>query len=479
MLSKTNNLNSIIKSFASLFLLMFSFALQAQEIIPDEVKETKKVDSVLPNASRKIDGVAAVVGDYIVLDSDIDKSYLELQARGVDISTFTRCQIFGKLLEDKLYAHHAVQDSLEVSDAEIRSRIDQQLDAFLQQTGGSMDDLLKFYHKDSEKALKEEMFEINKTTALASQMQNKIIEDVEVTPEEVRQFFNKIPVEERPRFGTELKVAQIVIQPKVSEEEKQKVIDRLKSIKADVEEKGISFRSQVVLYTDDKASVSKGGLYTLNRNRPRMVKEFRDVAFSMQEGEISEPFETEFGYHIIYLEKIRGQEYDVRHILLIPEVSNEAIVEAKDKLQDVRDRIVNGEINFQDAARQYSDEKETKALGGMLRNPTNQEFTFELTKMDPELYGQIQSLKDGEVTQVLTDQDRTGHIKFKILTVMDRVDQHEADYSKDYLKIKELALQEKQFKAIEKWMDEKIMDTYIKISDDYKDCEFSGNWLKQ
>lgn len=481
MLSKTKNSKYTINHITLLFLSIFCFSLslQAQEIIPDEVKETKTVDTVKPNTARKIDGVAAVVGDYIVLDSDIDKSYLELQARGVDISNFTRCQIFGKLLEDKLYAHHAIQDSLEVSDAEIRSRIDQQLDAFLQQTGGSMEDILKLYNKDSEKALKDEMFEINKTTALASQMQNKIIEDIEVTPEEVRQFFNKIPSEDRPRFGTELRVAQIVIQPKVTEEEKQKVIDRLKSIKADVEEKGVSFRSQVVLYTDDKASIPKGGLYTLNRNRPRMVKEFRDVAFSLQEGEISEPFETDFGYHIIYLEKIRGQEYDVRHILLIPEVSNDAIIEARDKLQDIRDRIVSNEINFQDAAKEYSDEKETKALGGMLRNPTNQEFTFELTKMDPELYGQIQGLKDGEVTQVLNDQDRTGHVKFKILTVMDRVEDHIADYSKDYLKIKELALNEKQFKAIEKWMDEKIIDTYIKISEDYRDCDFSGNWLKQ
>ena len=466
-----------------MFMLAFSCFLGAfaQEIIPDEVKETKEkeVDTVKPNTSVKIDGVAAVIGDYIVLDSDIDKSYAELQARGVDISNFSRCQLFGKLLEDKLYAHHAIQDSIVVSDAEIRSRIDQQLEAFLQQTNGSLEDLLKLYNKDSEKALKDEMFEINKTNALASEMQRKIIGEIEVTPEEVRQFFNKIPVEERPVFGTELKVAQIVIQPKVSEEEKQEVINQLKEIKADVEDNGVSFRSKVVLYSDDKASIPKGGLYTLNRNRPRMVKEFRDVAFSLQEGEISEPFETDFGYHIVFLEKIRGQEYDVRHILIIPEVSNEAVTEARDRLQDIRDRIVNGEIPFQDAAKQYSDEKETKDLGGMLRNPTNQEFTFELTKMDPELYGQIQDLKNGEVSQVLTDQDRTGNIKFKILTVMDRIDQHDADYAKDYLKIKELALNEKQLKAIDKWMDEKIMDTYIKISPDHKDCEFAGNWLKQ
>lgn len=470
----------MIKSkILTLFLVMGFMASNAQEIIPDQVeKPVEKVVDSTNNAATKIDGVAAVIGDYIILDSDIDKAFAELQAQNVDVRNFTRCQLFGKLLEDKLYAHHAIQDSIVVSDAEIRSYVDQQLDYFLQ-SGASIDELLKMYGKKTEKDLRDEMFELNKTNQLATKMRQKITEEIEVTPEEVRQFYNEIPVEERPKFGTELKVAQIIIQPEISEEEKQKVINELKTIKADVEENGVSFRSKVVLYTDDKASVPKGGLYTLNRKRPRMVKEFRDVAFSLQEGEISEPFETEFGYHIVYLEKIRGQEYDVRHILVIPEVSNQAISQAKDKLQDIRDRIVSGEIDFQDAAKQYSDETETKNLGGLLRNPTNQEFTFELTKMDPEVYGQIQGLKNGEVTQVLTDQDRTGHLKFKILTVKDRVEEHEADYAKDYLKIKELALYKKQLEAIEKWKDEKIMDTYIKINDDYRSCEFAGNWLKQ
>lgn len=470
----------MIKSkILTLLLVLGCMGTHAQEIIPDEVEKASAevTDTVKSYKATKIDGVAAVIGDYIILDSDIDKAFMELKARGVDLKSFTRCQLFGKLLEDKLYAHHAIQDSIVVSDAEIRSYVDQQFDYFIQ-SGASIDELLNMYGKKTEKELRDEMFELNKTNQLASKMREKIIEEIEVTPEEVRQFFNDIPKSERPKFGTELKVAQIVIQPEVAEQEKQKVINELKAIKADVEENGVSFRSKVVLYTDDKASIPKGGLYTLNRKRPRMVKEFRDVAFSLQEGEISEPFKTDFGYHIVYLEKIRGQEYDVRHILIIPEVSNEAMVEAKDKLQDIRDRIVSGELEFSDAAKEYSDETETKNLGGLLRNPTNQEFTFELTKMDPEIYGQIQGLKNGEVTPILTDQDRTGHLKFKILTVKDRVEEHEADYARDYLKIKELALYQKQLEAIDKWMDEKIMDTYIKINDDYRDCEFAGNWLK-
>src|SRR5690606_2977977 len=219
---------------------------------------------------------------------------------------------------------------------------------------------LDFYNKDTEVSLREEMLEINKSQRLAAMMQSKIVDGIEVTPEEVRQYFNEIPKEERPTFGTELKVAQIVIIPKVSQEEKQKVIDRLKEYKADVIENGASFTSKAVLYSDDVASRRSGGMYTLNRKRPQMVKEFRDVAFSLQEGEISEPFESDFGYHIVYLEKIRGQEYDVRHILLRPKVTDGAIQEAKDKIEKIRQRIVDGEISFNDAARQFSDEKETR-----------------------------------------------------------------------------------------------------------------------
>ena len=341
-----------------------------------------------------------------------------------------------------------------------------------------MEELLKFYNKEDEKSFRDEMFEINKSNKLASEMQRTIVDEIEVTPEEVRQYFNNIPVDERPTFGTELKVAQIIIEPKITEDENQKVIDRLNQIKADILENGTSFRSKVVLYTDDKASISTGGLYTLNRKRPRMVKEFRDVAFRLQEGEISDPFKTDFGYHIIYLEKIRGQEYDVRHILLIPEVSSNSVNEAKETINTIRQRIVDKDITFEAAAREFSDEKETRSEGGQLINPATQDYNFELTKMDPELYGQIQNLKDGEVSLVLTDTDRTGKVKFKLLMVTDRIDEHEADYSRDYLKIKELAMQEKQFNAIEKWQNEKIMDTYIKISDDYKHCDFSSNWLK-
>ncbi|WP_339756201.1 peptidylprolyl isomerase [uncultured Winogradskyella sp.] len=475
---KTISSKFIIKAILLCCFVSFNFS-NAQEIIDDEKPQVEKPKDTVVNKKRiKADGVAAVIGDFIILESDLDREIAQLKAQGADLQGITRCELFGSLLEGKLYAHQAIQDSVIVNELYIQSLVEQQIQGILSQTKGDMVGLLKFYKKDSEEALREEMYEINKNGYLAQEMQKKVTADVEVTPEEVRQFFNDIPKDERPTFGTELKLAQIVVIPEVTKEAKQAVIDKLKGFKKDVEENGSSFTTKVLFYTEDSGSKSTGGKYTLNRKRPRMVKEFRDVAFSLQEGEISEPFESEFGYHIIFLEKIRGQEYDVRHILLRPELTSDAIQKAKDEIDKVRAKIVDGTLTFAESAREFSDEKETKFEGGQLTNPTTQDFNFELTRMEPELYSQIQDLKDGEISAVLPDEDRVNRKKFKILTVTDRIDDHEADFARDYLKIKELALQDKQIKAIEKWQKETIKETFIKINGEYRDCDFQSNWLK-
>jgi peptidyl-prolyl cis-trans isomerase SurA len=469
------------KKFAIYFVFLMLVQLSwAQEIIEEKVEEeVVEEEKVIQTSGRiKADGVAAVVGDYILLDSDLDRRIAQIKAEGGDIKGISRCELFGSMLEQKLYAHSAIQDSIMVNELQIRGQIEQQIEAFLAQTNGDLDYLLKLYNKDSEESLREEMYEINKMNYLAGEMQNKVIGEIEITPEEVREFFKELG-DDKPTFGTELKVAQIVVIPEVTEEAKNDAIEKLKGFKTDIEENGASFTTKVLLYSDDTASKRSGGKYTLNRKRPRMVKEFREVAFSLQEGEISEPFKTEFGYHIIYLEKVRGQDYDVRHILIRPEITQEAIKEANEKIKLAREKIVDGTLTFAEAALEFSDEDETKYEGGQLINPLTQDFNFELTKMDPELYAQIQDLEDGEVSKILQDEDRINRIKFKILTVTDRLDEHEADYARDYLKIKNLALQDKQFKAIAEWQEEAIMETYIKINGAYRECEFQSNWMKK
>ncbi|MGB0376547.1 MAG: peptidylprolyl isomerase [Flavobacteriaceae bacterium] len=425
----------------------------------------------------KIDGVTSVVGDYIILDSDVSKMKLEMEAQGMSTRGIDRCQLLGKLMEEKLYAHHAVQDSLEISDAEIQDYVEQTIDYFIQQVG-SMDKVLEFYNQPDEESFRSELFEINKTQRLSQMMQAQVIEKVEVTPEEVREFFEKIPLSELPTFGTELEIAQIVVAPEVTTQETERIINRLKQFKADVLERGSSFASKAILYSQDPGSRSKGGKYTLNRKKPRMVKEFRDTAFRLEEGEISEPFRTDFGWHILTVDKIRGQEIDVRHILLVPKVDASQLAEAKTKLSTIRQRVLDQEISFEEAAREFSDEKETRFNGGVLINPTTGDTRFELTKMDAVLYSQVRNLEDNEITVPLLDQDENGGKKYKILKVSNRFEEHQADFSKDYVKIKELALKDKQLRIIQQWMKDKIESTYISLNEAYRNCEFQNNWTK-
>ena len=426
----------------------------------------------------KIDGLAAVVGDFIILDSDIDKTLIDLQSQGVATDNLNKCSLLGKLMEDKLYAHHAEQDSLEIDNQQIFNYVDQTIDYFVSQLG-DIDKVLEFYKKEDEQAFRQELFEINKVNQLSQKMQSKIVDEIEITPEEVKQFFNNIPRYDLPIFGAELEISQIVVKPEVSEAEKKKVIDRLESIRDDVVVNGSSFATKAILYSQDPGSRSTGGKYTLNRNRPQMVKEFRDVAYRLKENEVSEPFETEFGWHIVKVDRIRGQEVDVRHILLTPEISPDAIAEAKKKVDLIRKRVVDGELSFQEAAKSFSDEKSTKNNGGVLINPTTGDTRFELTKIDPVLYNQIQRLRDNEISSPLLEQDRQGNQSYKLIMVSDRFDEHVADYSKDYIKIKELALKEKQLTAIQKWMNEKIIDTYVSVNDLNKQCNFANKWLKK
>ncbi|PRX53207.1 peptidylprolyl isomerase [Flagellimonas meridianipacifica] len=468
----------MIRINVCLLLMLFGSTtiLSAQD---QDLAIATETDSVTPPTQRiRLDGISAVIGDYVILESDIEKTLIDLKSQGASTQDITRCGLLGKLMEDRLYAHQAVQDSLLVSDDQVNAQSDRQIQQLVAQVG-SMEKVLKFYKKPDIESFRKELFEINKLRMLSEKMQGKIVESVEVTPEEVRQFFNKIPENERPVFGAELEIAQIVKQPTAPEEEKQKVINRLKTIKQDVEENDASFNVKAILYSQDPGSKSKGGFYSMTRETP-FVKEFKDVAFSLQEGEISEPFETDFGYHIIYIEKIRGQELDLRHILLIPEIPQSAMDAAVKELDSIRQHILEGKYTFAEAALNFSDEKETKNDGGLLRNPINFDSKFELTKMDPSLYNQVRNLKDNEISRPLKEDDpRGGAPKFKIMQITNRYDEHKADFAKDYLKIQELALREKQFKSIKKWMDEHIDDTYIHVDEDSRDCNFANNWVKE
>ena len=476
------NLRSTIKPvLAGLGVILYSSFGYGQEVIvtdstsiqPDaEVREVE--ESKQGTQRKKVDGIAAVIGEYIILESDIDLMYKDMQSQGMSTSDVNDCNLAGSLMENKLYAHHAIQDSIVISDAQINGIVDQRIQGLAQQAG-SMEKILEFYNKESEAELRQEIFDLTKQSQLTQRMQQKIIENIEITPEEVRQYYNEM--EEKPMFGTEVELSQIVIEPEIPETEKQKVIDRLNSFKADIEDNGASFSTKAVLYSDDEVTGRDGGRVTLTRKDP-FVKEFKDVAFSLQEGEVSEPFETEFGYHIIQIDKIRGQTVELRHILLIPDVTNASVEAAKAEIDTIRNKVIDGDLEFAAAAREASDEEETKNEGGKLINPRTGDTRFELTKIDPELFKQVEGLEEGEISLVLTEKDRVGRPKYKIIKVTKKIAEHEADYATDFQKIKELALRDKQLDAIAEWQKEKINDTYIKVNGKFRECDYTSDWVK-
>ena len=443
----------------------------------EPISQEKLNDTLNVFKRYKAEGVCGVVGDFVILEFDIDKSYLEFEQNGIDVNSIDRCEMIGKLMEDKLYVHHAIQDSIIISDAEIKPEVDQ-LMAYMVEQVGSVDKVVNYYRKSNESELRADLLKARKEIRLTARMQENIVSNITITPEEVRTFFFSIPVDERPIFSAELEVSQLVVEPEVTEEAKQDAINRLKVIRTDIVDNGSSFATKAVLYSKD-GTRSKGGLIEGVRKDSPMAKEFKDMAFSLQEGEVSQPFETEFGFHLLKVDKIRGQQVDVRHIIVFPEVSQSIIKEARLKIDTIRQSIINEKIPFAEAAKLYSDDKETRNNGGLLVNPQTLDTRFDLTKMDPTLSAQVYNVNKGDVTKVYTDSDRTGKSIFKILTVTDRYEEHVADYVKDYEKVHELALKEKQLRAIEDWQEEKIKETYIKVNSDYKNCNFTNNWVNK
>ena len=429
----------------------------------------------------KVDGVAVVIGDNIVLDSDLKKFKQELEQRmegkPVDI---TDCEILEEIMLQKLIAHHAVIDSVDISDAEINEEVERNIAYFTQQLG-SMEKVVEMYGFNDEEDLKKELYGIQREQILIRKESATITENVDVTPDEVRTYFKNLEVDNNlPEFSAEVELAQIVKILKPSEEEIQRVLAKLNDIKKDVDE-GFSFRLKAIINSDDPAVSSNGpgagGKYTITRESG-FIKEFKEVAFSLDEGQVSEPFESGFGYHIILVDKIKGQERDVSHILIQPKISNTEKKAVEDDLNKLRERILAGEISFEDAAREFSDDKETRMNRGLILNPQTSDTKFDLTRMDPQLYNRVSSIKPGEITEAFYEEVRGEDKMFKILKLNEKIDTHTADFSLDYEKIQKLALQKKQEEVVEDWAKEKLSDTYIKINSAYVKCEFQKNWNK-
>lgn len=414
---------------------------------------------------QTVDGVAAIVGGDVILKSDIDEQYdvFNRQNFGKPVSY---CEVFEELLFQKLLIHHAAIDSISIGEEEVEANMDRRIQQLIMQMGDQKK-LEDFYEK-SVVEIKEDMRTLIKEQLTAQRMQMTVVEGIEVTPSEVREYYENLPADSIPLISAEVELSQIVKFPELSDEAEQEVIAKLKELKGRIEN-GTSFSSMAILYSEDPGSNKKGGEYQ-GIQRGVFVKEFEAVAFNLRKGEISDPFKTEFGYHIVQLLEKRGEELDLRHILIKPKLTQENLQEAKNFLDSVSVAIANGEMTFEEASRRFSDDEQTRFNGGQMSNFQSGNNKFELSQLDRGLFALISTLEDDEISEASFYRTEDQREAFRIVRLDANYEPHKANLDLDFTRIKGFALQQKQTKTVENWKNEKLADTFVKINEGYYDC---------
>lgn len=422
--------------------------------------------SVLVSAQpQTVDGVAAIVGGDVILKSDIDEQYdvFNRQNFGKPVSY---CEVFEELLFQKLLIHHAAIDSISIGEEEVEANMDRRIQQLIMQMGDQKK-LEDFYEK-SVVEIKEDMRTLIKEQLTAQRMQMTVVEGIEVTPSEVREYYENLPADSIPLISAEVELSQIVKFPELSDKAEQEVIAKLKELKERIEN-GTSFSSMAILYSEDPGSNKKGGEYQ-GIQRGVFVKEFEAVAFNLRKGEISDPFKTEFGYHIVQLLEKRGEELDLRHILIKPKLTQENLQEAKNFLDSVSVAIANGEMTFEEASRRFSDDEQTRFNGGQMSNFQSGNNKFEVSQLDRGLFALISTLENDEISEASFYRTEDQREAFRIVRLDANYEPHKANLDLDFTRLKGFALQQKQAKTVEDWKNEKLADTFVKINEGYYDC---------
>ena len=419
-----------------------------------------------------VDGISAVVGDEIVLESDI----LEQQNYAIQqgAAQTNKCEFMEQILSNKLLIYKAKKDTL-IQDrtAAIRAQAGDKYNQILSQfpSERAMLDAYKFRSSYEMKNVIEKMDVDN----YYGQAKYALITDkVNITPNEVTDFFTAFQYQ-LPEVKDEVSLSQIIMYPKLTEAHKNEIIGRLNKIKADILA-GETFESQARIYSEDPGSASNGGLYT-KISKGKMVKPFEAAALNLQEGDISDPVESDFGYHLIQLVKKSGKIYDARHILLKAEPNADEIASAKKELDSVRTLILEGKLTFKEAAFRFSDDKKSKFNAGIL---TGQDGGDKLEKLNlpPTTAYQIAGLNKGDITEPFQDAIMQDKKVVTLIKIDDIIASHKLDITTDYERIKQMALNKKKNELVEKWVKEKLPNTFISINNRYKDCVFKTDWRK-
>jgi len=428
------------------------------------------------NAQEKIvDKIVAVIGDKIVLASDVEIQHQQALAQGM-FGDDVKCQILDQLLLEKMFQTHAQIDSLTVGEEEIEVELDGRVRYFLSMFGGDEAKMEEFYGK-TVLEIKDEFRSDIEDQILARKMQNEILANITVTPSEVRNFFNTIPKDSIPYFNAEVELAQLVLKPKVPKSQKDATKQKLLEIKQRIID-GEEFAAMAENYSEDFGSAANGGdLGWVERGQ--FVPEFEGAAFKLKAGEFSDIVETQFGFHLIQMLERRGEKIHTRHILIKPEVTDADLEATQKRLDSIRNVILSDTLTFKEAVEKYSEDEETKNTGGLLFNQNNNSSVFEIDELDPTLYFAIDTLKEGDTSQALKFEMRDGSPAYRLMHIYTRTSPHLANIEDDYNKIVSVVEMQKQQEAMLKWLDRRIPTTYIKIDPNYQNCEIIGKWLSK
>lgn len=427
------------------------------------------------HAQPVLDGVVAVVGNSPILKSEVESKQIQAKLDSVE---FDRCRVLEDILYQKLLLTQAIRDSVEVTDDQVEEELDRRLRYYIAQFG-SVKAFEEFYGKSIEK-FKEEFRDELREVLLVQRMQQRIAGDISVSPAEVRAFFESIPKDSIPFINAEIEVGHIVKVAKIHPELKKYAKEKLESIREEIVSGKRDFSSSAVLNSMDPGSSANGGLYK-NVQRGTFVPEFDAVAFRMKEKEVSDVFETDFGYHILMVESRRGDEIDVRHILIVPQPSSDDLMRAKTFLDSIAGLIRKDSLSLTEAASRFSDDEETKLNGGLINNPYTGNPRFEvseLSQIDPNLVFTIDKLKTGEVSAPAPTQSRDGKPAYHIIFVKSRTEPHRANLKDDYQRLQDEALADKKNKTMKDWVKKKTAITYIRISEEYRNCAFDNKWIQ-
>tara|TARA_Y100000385_G_scaffold58557_1_gene56457 strand:- start:338 stop:1666 length:1329 start_codon:yes stop_codon:yes gene_type:complete len=421
-----------------------------------------------------VDEIIAVVGNEVVLSSDIETQYLQYLSQGYTDSEEVRCQIIEDVLYQKLLVHQAKLDSTDVSEDDVNQELDSRLNSFISQLGS--EEALEEYFKKSTSELKLEFYEIIYNQLLTQRMQSSITSSVSITPEEVKLFFQEMKKSsDIPVMPTTLEISQIIKIPEITLDEKSRIRKKLISFRDRIKN-GEDFKVLATLYSDDTESAKNGGELGFV-GRGALVPEFESAAFSLKGDQISEVIETQFGYHIIQLIERRGETVNVRHILLKPKVSSASLLEAKEQLKKVEVLIKSEEITFEEAARFHSDDV-SKNNGGLLINPQTGSSLFTVEELPLNIRYSAERMNEGDVSSISQFVMDDGKKAYRIIKITRKLEEHSANLIDDFSLINDAALNEKKQQEISEWVDKNITTTYIRFDYDYNNCDVLRKWKK-